>query len=380
MEGIGMAVPAEYMYFPLNEKAGSQNAVDQSATPKLSLLDYAYSDPTFGRRRVPSGDFGAPGKLFNETCYFNERGDSKSVLRIGETSSNIPALRTIKPECTISMWIRPISFAIPTGGVIEQGSRIFLLTWLNGSNEYWSSIVLYPDPNRVIGRFVQGNLTWTDVVFYPLSSIEDRWLHITMSWKETGSGYFYINGQKINTVPFIPSTTADATTMGMTFIASVGPLGGVFDQYQGSLQDIRFWDTQLSDSVVLEHFNEVNFSNTLTSTRTIPKRELNSMRDIVASTLPFRATIQQDDIVQWETLHTDVPCSLELTGTRQELNSDNVYQTIQNWVVTIPGNYSLPNPKAIGSVRFLINNLELQSYNYQQTPDDIQTVIECRKV
>jgi hypothetical protein len=377
-----MAVPAEYMYFPLNEKAGSIAAYDQSATPKLSLLDYAYGLPTNRYRLLPSGDFGAPGKLFDETCYYNSQADSWSVLYSRETTSNITALRTIKAECTLSMWVRPISFADPSVGDYNPGSKIFFLTWSNSTSTYWTAIVLYPNPNRVIGRFLQGNETWKDVIFYPLSSIEDRWFHITMSWKENGSGYFYINGQKINTTfpVFIPSTTADATTINMSFLAAYEGGVNVIDEYLGSLQDIRFWDTQLSDSVVLEHYNEVNFSNTLTSTRTIPKRELNSMRDIVTSTLPFRATIQQDDIVQWETLHTDVPCSLELTGTRQELGSDNVYQTIQNWVVTIPGNYSLPNPKAIGSVRFLINNLELQSYNYQQTPDDIQTVIECRKV
>jgi hypothetical protein len=97
-------------------------------------------------------------------------------------------------------------------------------------------------------------------------------------------------------------------------------------------------------------------------------------------TMTCDATLQEQALSgQWIDQDT-VKCNLELTGVRRELDSSDNWKVIQTWVVTMSGRYTLPNPSANTTIRFIVSGLTLQSYQYYQSPDDIATVVECERI
>jgi hypothetical protein len=208
-------------------------------------------------------------------------------------------------------------------------------------------------------------ITWntTQATFHLYNFDTDLWTHITDD--NSGNGYA------------MPAGNFDTVLFGSRVLK--GTINFQSNLLSGWMSHISIFDTALTnEEVENETFNTPPPLSTCD--RTIPICDLKSMWYATEKTMTCDATLQEQALSgQWIDQDT-VKCNLELTGVRRELDSSDNWKVIQTWVVTISGRYTLPNPSANTTIRFIVSGLTLQSYQYYQSPDDIATVIECERI
>jgi hypothetical protein len=200
------------------------------------------------------------------------------------------------------------------------------------------------------------------------------WYHFAVTWKTGEKVKLYEDGVlKASSSPNAGSIAPfDDAGIGNTSIGGFG--------FIGNIAQVKIYDTELTAAEIATE--SAIYLPLGTSVRipcpNLKLKELRQMWKDVESTHPETCEIQvSPDGSTFTTLYENVPCSLELTGTRQELNSADEYVTIQNWVVTISGRYLLPIAANYPTIRFIVENgLTIDGYTYYQSPCDIQTVIE----
>jgi hypothetical protein len=338
-----MTVPDPIIHWSLSNPAGSTVIVNEVP----GATSYAASKTSC---LGSGGDFGATGRGNGATAYRNPNGSD--ICRLVTQPSSITALAGVASgeEGAFSIWLNDDgSFNTSTQSVylIFVGSYGFILS------SYSIRVQVFDTAgNRVILKSSIAN--WGKWVFY------------TVVWSAS-SNYvkFYANGILVG-----------SSTWAGTGSANIDTLDLARTMYAASIQDFKLWNVPLTEDQV----NELFIGTFVPCERTIPLKQMRRMWNDVESTMPCKATIQRETIFGWSDIETNVPVHVELTGTRQELDSTDNYITIQNWVVTMSGRIQLPNPSAFSKVRFTVIGLTLESYDFYQSPDDIVTIIECKKV
>jgi hypothetical protein len=144
----------------------------------------------------------------------------------------------------------------------------------------------------------------------------------------------------------------------------------------GTFQDVKLWAVELTQAEISELYAEVTPCQS-----TIPLDQREFMWSIAESRMPCTATIQKDGVLGWAAIATDAPCRLEKLPPRRQWDETNqIWVTDEQWQVTISGRTTLPLPGVFNAVRFLVLGMTLESYEFYQSPDDITTTLECRKV
>jgi hypothetical protein len=268
-------------------------------------------------------------------------------------------------EGTAMAWVK-----LPTGAV-----------WGNGGAANGEGGIIYIDSAGVLLFLggaskedkVQGFIGVTGAE-YTATLSTGTWYHFAITWKTGQKVKIYEDGVlKV-------SSTSNASNIAPFTDAGIGNAAFGGGGFIGNIAQVKLYDTELTAS---EIDTEKNIFLILGEQVRIPcpnlkLKELRQMWRDVESTHPETCEIQvSPGGGVFNTLYENVPCSLELTGTRQELNSADEYVTIQNWVITISGRYLLPIAANFPTIRFVVENgLTIDGYTYYQSPCDIQTVIE----
>jgi hypothetical protein len=316
------------------------------------------------------------GKAAGETCITNRDNSNNAYDDYNFTGSILSAMSG--DLGTLSMWVK----------INEQDAfnQWIELTYdFDGSNRSQRQYVVqfetsaapynirlqWGSKTPASGTFTYNN----DVSSISPTTIDDEWVLFTLVWNATkGYARLYI----IDTLAAEVTITPAVTTTDFIESDNLGYLSSpIYGLQDASLQNLKVWDRELTVSQIGEL---ATLTPARTCARTIPLKELRTMWRDIEATLPCRATLQRSTLLGFSTFETNVPCSIELTGTRQELNSSNTYETIQNWVVTLSGRITLPSIGVSDKVRVLVNDLVLESYDYYQSPDNLQTVIECQLI
>lgn len=226
---------------------------------------------------------------------------------------------------------------------------------------------------------------WTDTNFWASTAYQDGWVQFGMTWgphtfaPPNSLGFDHRVRLYINGTPVVDSG----------FEAPPGPIVPA-DTYNNITEtqgnaDVwwayhRFWDVELTEAQMLEQYEtDISGAGELCE-RTIPLKEIKRIWTEVEKFMSCRAAVQRESIFGWTTFAENVPCTLQLSGTTQELNSADEYVSIQSWTIQISGRTRLPNPGAFDTVRFLVNGMTLESYEFYQSIDDFTTTIECRRI
>jgi hypothetical protein len=351
---------AQIAWYPLNDFDLPSNECDD-----ISANDY---DGTFNgtwnyREEGPLGAGAANVK--------SVRADSASTQRI--------AVDTLAPNVlsqgTAMIWAKIPSGAMwgNTGAANGTGVLFFIETTTSTVGIY---IALGINTAGDVEYGANGNAP-PDTAFTTSIPGDNDWHHYAVTWKDGVPSKLYIDGAILDTAS---SNGVDETPY---IVGSIGNVIGSFP-FIGNLAQFKVYDTPLTTT---EINTEKDIYLPLETSVRIPcpnlkLKELRQMWKDVERTHPETCTIQVSlDGTSFSTIYENVPCSLELTGTRQELNSADEYETIQNWVVTISGRYLLPVAANYPTIRFVVENgLTIDGYTYYQSPCDIQTVIEGQLV
>jgi hypothetical protein len=346
-----MTVPTPFLHFPFDEPPVVTFVTD-------SQLGYIFNVTVVGGS---GGTFGNDGRLAGDTAYCQT---TTNYSYIYNTDATYSTLRNLKPAGSWAAWVK----CTPSSG----GYAIWTIEWVfNGVTNNYSHVLECPDaPERLVAKFAMGNVTWDTVTWQP-STFPDDWLLLTMTWAEGSGGYaFYVNGVKIGDGSFLQPLPIDNNSYEVWLTSDA----------TACYQDVKLWTQRLTDAEVEELYeNSVVPVDPCTATIPLDQREF--MWDIAEARMPCTCTVQRDQIVEWTAIATDVPCMLEALPPRRQLDeSSGEYVTDEQWRITISGRTSLPSPGAFSTVRFLVLGMVLESYNYYQSPDDITTTIDCRKV
>lgn len=346
-----MAVPTPFLHFPLDEAPGATWVTD-------SEQGYIFLATVTGGT---GGAFGSNGRLAGDTAYCQTNTNYHLIYQTDVTYDN---LKNLKAAGSWAAWVKCTPAA---------NTELWSVEWKFVANDYSHTLECPTAPDRLIAKFAMGNVTWDSVTWQP-STFPDDWLLLTMTWQEGGApggGYaFYVNGVKIGDGSYLQplSVDDDSYEVWLTLDATA------------CYQDVKLWTQRLSDTEVSELY-DTSVVPVAPCTATIPLEQREFMWSIAESRMPCTCTVQRDQVVEWTAIATDVPCSLEALPPRRQLNeSSGEYVTDEQWRVTISGRTSLPSPGVFSTVRFLVLGMTLESYNYYQSPDDITTTIDCRKV
>jgi hypothetical protein len=344
---------AQIAWYPLNDFDLPSDACDD-----INAND---NDGTFNgtwnyREEGPLGAGAANVKSVRQESTSNDEIDIASMASL------------VGDEGTVMAWVK-----LPTGAVWGTDGRANgeggIVHIANTAGTYDVLLVF----GGITDDLIQG-YAGTTVAQYNATLSTGIWYHFAVTWKVGEKVKLYEDGV------LKASSSPNASSIAPFNDAGIGntSLGGF--GFLGNIAQVKVYDTELTAAEI--DTESAIYLPLETSVRipcpNLKLKELRQMWKDVERTHPETCTIQVSlDGTSFSTIYENVPCSLELTGTRQELNSADEYVTIQNWVVTISGRYLLPVAANFPTIRFVVENgLTIDGYTYYQSPCDIQTVIE----
>jgi hypothetical protein len=209
-------------------------------------------------------------------------------------------------------------------------------------------------------------ITWntTQATFHLYNFDTDLWTHITDD--NSGNGYA------------MPSGNFDTVLFGSRLLK--GTVNFEATLLSGWMSHISIFDTALTDAEVeAQTFNPP--ASALPCSTTFNASELASMRAAAAQIMTCLAEVQEQSLAgNWITIATNVPCNIEISGVRRELDSSDNEVVFQSWLVSLAGTVTLPAPTDNKTIRIIVGGLTLQTFQYYQSPDDIVIPLECEEV
>lgn len=364
-----MAVPTPLAFWKLNDAVGSSFATDSIGGITTGQTVQQGTGGVFGNSDT---------KIIGETSYYNQDSpDNASRLITLHPFSNAVTNLLNDSNGSISLWIKTTYVAATNNAVLQ-------LLLYNGIAQTFNLVIFMQyntggiDNPCVVNIGTGGPFTYAS--WANTTDWSGEWIQITVTWDSTvGEFKTYIDGQLLNTYTTYTSIGAVGVASPsdyLSFVRSVSFSTIAADSYH---QYVRVWDVTLTDAQAAELY-ETDIGGISVCQRTIPLAELREIWTEVEKWLPCKGTIQIQGVLGFTEYATNVPMSIELTGTTRELDSSDNFVSVQSWLVQMSGRVNLPNPGVFSTIRFLVAGLTLESYDYYQSPDDTVTTIECRKV
>lgn len=349
-----MAVPTPVAHWTLYNTVGTVTVIDEINSYEADVSGGTYQVGT-------GGVFGATGRGNGETGYKNTTANSD---RIAWDSTASPGLTVTANEGSMSKWCNAIRDSAANNIIMHVSSTNMQISMFSE---------LTTDGNKPVARWFKPpdsvNIVWDEIAAW-----DGEWFLYSVTWSASGDRFrFYVNDTLIGEGAY-PGDTGSLLTVTPVYGDPDGTAGTYRDN--STSQDFRLWDVELTQSEISELYAAVTPCDP-----TIPADQLAFMWSIAESKMPCTCSIQKNGVLGWETIITDAPCILtKLAPRRQYDETAQVWVTDEQWSVTISGRTTLPLPGVFNQVRFQVLGMTLESYEFYQSPDDIMTTLECRKV
>jgi hypothetical protein len=350
--------------YPLQETSGT------TAQDAVGSVDATYQgDPVLNQTETFSSNPNIKSVLFDPTDTLNNDAVIiPATVNIAHAQGS--AFLFFKPASTswsaqVILWLRSPSF----GASIPQ---ISINHSANSASDF--DVIFGASADNVTGA------TYTYGAAQGFTS--QRWLIVGVTWDTNGATFHVYDFDTDTWVHHFDDNSGNGFAWpagNFESLTAFGP-GGANTSSHVYGSHICLYDTALTDAEVeAQTFNLP--ASALPCSTTFNASELASMRAAAAQIMTCLAEVQEQSIAgTWITIATNVPCNIEISGVRRELDSSDNEVVFQSWLVSLAGTVTLPAPTDNKAIRIIVGGLTLQTFQYYQSPDDIVIPLECEEV
>jgi hypothetical protein len=350
--------------YPLQEISGT------TARDAVGSVDATYDgNPALNQAETFSSNPSIKSVLFDPTDTLdNDAVIIPATVNIAHAQGSV--FLFFKPASTTSatqfiLWLRSLSFGASMPAITISHD-------VNSASDF--SVVFSASADNVTG------VTYTYGAAQGFTS--QRWLIVGVTWDTSGITFHVYDFDTGTWVHHFDDNSGNGFAWpagNFESLTAFGP-GGTSSSSHVYGSHICLYDTALTDAEVeAETFNPP--ASALPCSTTFNASELASMRAAAAQIMTCLAEVQEQSLAgKWITIATNVPCNIEISGVRRELDSSDNEVVFQSWLVSLAGTVALPAPTDNKTIRIIVGGLTLQTFQYYQSPDDIVIPLECEEV
>jgi hypothetical protein len=350
--------------YPLQETSGT------TAQDAVGSVDATYDgNPALNQAETFSSNPNIKSVLFDPTDLTGDLVIIPATVNMAHAQGSVflffkPASTSLTSQHLL--WLRSPSF----GASIPQ---ILITHDANSASDF-----------SVVFGASADNVTGVDYTYGATQGFtSSRWLIVGVTWDTSGATFHVYDFDTGTWIHHFDDNSGNGLAWPAGNFESLNAFGigtssAASPHVYGS--HICLYDTALTDAEVeAQTFNPP--ASALPCSTTFSASELASMRAAAAQIMTCLAEVQEQSLAgNWITIATNVPCNIEISGVRRELDSADNEVVFQSWLVSLAGTVTLPAPTDNKTIRIIVGGLTLQTFQYYQSPDDIVIPLECEEV